>query len=161
MVDVLRIGHASRAATSTTHRRAVRAVAVRDGAVLMLRSDPAGDYKFPGGGVEAGETDEEALRREVAEECGATVGQVDDPVLDVVETRPDAFLEGVDFRMVSVYTPCSIEDPDRPRHLDDYEAAIGLTPVWVDPARALAVNEGVLASGAAAPWVPRVGTHAH
>jgi 8-oxo-dGTP pyrophosphatase MutT (NUDIX family) len=159
VVNVLRIGHASQTVKSTSPRRAVRAVGVRDGKVLMLRSDPAGDFKFPGGGVEEGETDEETLRREVAEECGATVGWVNAPVLEIVETRPDAFHEDVDFQMVSVYVPCSIDDPSRPQRLSDHELALGLTPVWVDPAHVLAVHEGLLSSGAAAPWVSRE-THA-
>jgi 8-oxo-dGTP diphosphatase len=42
-----------------------------DGRVAVIQT--AGGYYLPGGGAEAGETVEETLRREVAEECGCDV----------------------------------------------------------------------------------------
>ncbi len=47
-------------------REAVRAVVIRDGKILMLHSNK-GDFKFPGGGVESGETHKQGLIREVLE----------------------------------------------------------------------------------------------
>lgn len=60
--------------------RVVGAVIVRDGHVLCARRGPgqsaAGLWEFPGGKVEPGESDSEALRREVREElcCEVQVG---------------------------------------------------------------------------------------
>jgi 8-oxo-dGTP diphosphatase len=55
----------------------VGAAIIRDGRVLACeRSDPpeaAGRWEFPGGKVEPGETDAEALARECAEELGVRV----------------------------------------------------------------------------------------
>jgi hypothetical protein len=47
--------------------------ATRDGRVLLLRragEDHKGEWAFPGGGIEAGETAEDAARRELTEETG-------------------------------------------------------------------------------------------
>ena len=54
-------------------RPSVRAIIVDDGRVAMIYSTRYGYYKFPGGGIEAGETHEQALVREVAEESGLSV----------------------------------------------------------------------------------------
>ena len=60
---------------------AVGAVVCYQGKVLLVRrgQEPAhGRWVIPGGGVELGETAEEAARREIREECGIeiTVGPV-------------------------------------------------------------------------------------
>ena len=51
-----------------------------DGRFLLTSRPPgkvyAGYWEFPGGKLEAGETVEEALRRELQEEIGITIGQV-------------------------------------------------------------------------------------
>jgi 8-oxo-dGTP diphosphatase len=52
-----------------------------DGAFLLTSRPPgkvyAGYWEFPGGKVEAGESVEEALRRELQEEIGITIGAVE------------------------------------------------------------------------------------
>jgi ADP-ribose pyrophosphatase YjhB (NUDIX family) len=58
---------------------AVSAAIVRDGRLLVVRRArrPAiGLFTFPGGGVELGETLEEAVRREVMEETALTIAPV-------------------------------------------------------------------------------------
>jgi len=58
-----------------TIQRRVRAVIVENGSLLLVhRIKKERDYYvFPGGGVEDGETDKDALVREVMEEVGVTV----------------------------------------------------------------------------------------
>ena len=63
---------------SVSERKRAAAVIVRDGRVLMVheRSRRSGGgewWTLPGGGLEPGETAEEAMRREVFEETGLVV----------------------------------------------------------------------------------------
>lgn len=48
-------------------RPSVRAIVIKDGRVAMVHSLKYDYYKFPGGGMEPGETQEEALARETLE----------------------------------------------------------------------------------------------
>jgi 8-oxo-dGTP diphosphatase len=63
--------------TTQSSRRGAVAVVVREGRFLVIRRSAAvvapGAFCFPGGGIEAGETEEQALVREFHEELGATV----------------------------------------------------------------------------------------
>lgn len=66
--------------TSTPRSKHIRVVAglIRAGGQVLLTQRRPGrhlglSWEFPGGKVEAGETDEEALRREMMEELGITV----------------------------------------------------------------------------------------
>jgi 8-oxo-dGTP pyrophosphatase MutT (NUDIX family) len=63
--------------TAPSSRQGAVAVVVRDGRFLVIRRSAAvvapGAYCFPGGGIEDGETEEQALVREFREELGATI----------------------------------------------------------------------------------------
>ena len=54
-------------------RPAAYAIIVADGKLLLVHLRPTGKYHLPGGGIEPGETAEEAVRREVAEETGINI----------------------------------------------------------------------------------------
>lgn len=60
-----------------SHREGAVAVIVRDGRMLVIRRSRSvvapGAYCFPGGGIEPGESEEDALRRELREELNVSV----------------------------------------------------------------------------------------
>lgn len=58
------------------YRLAVKAIIVRDHKLLLVHEIGDAWWNLPGGGVEHGETLEEALTRELAEELGVTSRQI-------------------------------------------------------------------------------------
>ena len=54
----------------------VRVLLLRDEEILLVRHPVLAGWYLPGGGVKRGETLEEAIRREAAEEVGATLGEM-------------------------------------------------------------------------------------
>ncbi len=140
--------------TGLIERAAVRAVIQRDERLLMLHSRIGGDYKFPGGGLEPGESPREALIREVSEECGRTVTRVGDVVITAIEHRL-AREPGAYFRMESTYHRCDVADEVHAQSLDAYEHDLAFEPVWIRIDSAIEANERVLADGTAQSWVAR------
>ncbi len=136
-------------------RRAVRAVAFRGDKLLLIHARGPGDYKFPGGGVEPGESALEALGRELREETGHELAVPGALALRVEERRP-AKESGAVFHMISDYYLCEVADgPAGRQSLDAYEESLGFEPAWVSPEEALAANEALAAGGDASPWIRR------
>lgn len=130
-------------AGGVVERTAARAVVLRGRELLLLHSPHNADYKFPGGGVEAGESEDDALRREMLEECGARVSEIGEPFGEIVEYSAAVDVDAAVFRMVSRYVCCQVADGFGQQNLEQYEQDLGLTPVWVDVAEALRVNETI------------------
>lgn len=135
-------------------RTAVRAIILRGRDLLLVRV-AMGGYKFPGGGVDEGESQAEALRREILEECGATLIHIGDEVGAVVEYKL-AIDEGFDtFKMTSCYFLCDVADGFGPQNLDEYEADLGFEPRWVSIDEALRANRSLLETKSAPDWLKR------
>jgi 8-oxo-dGTP pyrophosphatase MutT (NUDIX family) len=135
-------------------RTAVRAVIRRGTRLLMVHSTVGSDYKFPGGGLEPGESPQQALIREVSEECGRTVTRVGEVMVKAVERRR-ALEPGAVFRMESTYHECEVADEVHEQRLDAYEHELAFEPVWIGIHAAIEANERVLAAGTAETWVAR------
>lgn len=79
-------------AGSSPEIRVVAAALMRDGRVLAARRGPgqrqAGLWELPGGKVEAGESDAEALQRELAEELDLRI-QVGEVLAENIHQYPD------------------------------------------------------------------------
>ncbi|MFI7060902.1 NUDIX domain-containing protein [Kribbella sp. NPDC050124] len=127
-------------------RTAVRGVLFR-GRLLLLLASRHGDYKFPGGGVEPGESHAEALRREFREECGLVGVEVGPGVGSTIEEVPAAESAYDVFRMTSHYFRCSGGAAEYEQALEGYEAELELVPRWVTVDEALAANRAVQAGG--------------
>ncbi|MFT3890222.1 MAG: NUDIX domain-containing protein [Anaerolineales bacterium] len=139
----------------TIHRKAVRAVIARGNNLLMIYSSAVGDYKFPGGGVDQGESHEQALRREVQEECGMSLASVGDEIGSVLEFDQPVEKEFDAFRMVSHYYRCDVLDGAGSQKLDDYEKDLGFTPIWINIDQAIQANEQLLDSDVPPEWLKR------
>lgn len=139
----------------TIHRTAVRAVIQRGENLLMIFSANVGDYKFPGGGIQAGETHEQSLRREVREECGAELSHIGDEIGLVVEYDNDTETDFDTFKMTSHYYRCEVADGFGAQQLDGYEKDLGFRPVWISIEGALQQNKTLLNSESAPEWLRR------
>jgi ADP-ribose pyrophosphatase YjhB (NUDIX family) len=133
-----------KADTKSPYRDVVRGIILDGSNLLMVYSPRNGDFRFPGGGVEAGETHAEALRREIAEECGAqllTMGLAY-AVIKELDDTPDEDTQT--FRMISTYYLGQVSPVFGPQILDDDEKALGFQPVWINIQIAIQTNSAVL-----------------
>ncbi|HOS30727.1 MAG TPA: NUDIX domain-containing protein [Treponemataceae bacterium] len=133
-------------------RRAVRAVVYQHDVILMIYSNKNGDYKFPGGGIEKGENEEEALRREVKEETGYDISVIGEKIICACEYRK---YDDDEFVMESNYYVCSINDGQGHQNLDDYEKDLGFVPVIVSAEEACRANISLLGTGNEPAWTKR------
>lgn len=135
---------------SVYKRAAARGVILQDGRLLMIHTD-RGDYKFPGGGVESGESLETALRREILEETGR--GLLGEPeYVAVAHERRQGRTADI-LEMDSHYFLCRVGEESVPLDLDDYEAEEHFEPVWISPEEALGANRALDLE--ANPWLQR------
>lgn len=120
-------------------RPSVRAIIRADGCIAMVHSLKYDYYKFPGGGLEAGETHVQALTRETMEEAGLLVRQDSVQEYGFVHRVQRGDPEDM-FIQDNFYYLCEVEEMVQPQCLDDYEAEERFTLEFVEPRRAIAAN---------------------
>ena len=114
-------------------RPSARAIVMKNGKVLLNYVSKYDCYEFPGGGIEAGETPEHAMRREVAEETGQVV--VPESVREfgiVIRRQRDSKDPDGIFEQKNYYYLCDVTGETVPRKPDEHEILEGAKPVWVD-----------------------------
>ena len=113
--------------TIEKYRLAARGIVVENGKLLMIHSKFYDDYTFPGGGVENGEDEIVALKRECEEEAGVIIKNIK-PFYKTVEKREMNDLEYLihesHFYLCEIQEYCSM-------HLETYEIELGYEPVWI------------------------------
>ena len=114
-------------------RPSARAIILKDGKVLLNYLSKHDCYEFPGGGIEAGETPESALVREVAEETGRIV--VPESIREfgiVIRRQRDSHDPDGIFEQKNYYYLCEVTEDIVPRKPDEHEVLDGAEPVWVE-----------------------------
>ncbi len=115
-------------------RDSARCICIRDGKIMMVYSKQYDYYKFPGGGIEEGETLEEAMMREAREEAGLVVIPESAAEYGVVPRANKSSEPGIAcFRQDNFYFLCRAEEELTETEQDSYEVEEGFTPVWVTP----------------------------
>jgi ADP-ribose pyrophosphatase YjhB (NUDIX family) len=130
----------------TSYRDAVRAIILDGSRLMMIFAEEEGDYKFPGGGVDTGETLEKALAREVREECGLELVEIMGEFGKVIEIDRPSEPDYERFEMTSYYFQCRVSDHFFEQALGEYERDLGFRPEWVELETALATNRTLIAS---------------
>lgn len=139
------------------YREAVRGIILKGDSLLMIFSPQNGDYKFPGGGVNAGETHEKALLREIQEECGALLRHIEKEFGKIIEYDIPLEKDYDVFKMTSYYYLCKVKENFSDQNLDPYEEKLGFKPVWIDVETAIENNKSIInsCSQEKARWIIR------
>ncbi len=122
-------------------RPSVRAIIINGGKIAMVYSRQYDYYKFPGGGIEAGESRQAALIREVQEETGLRI--IPDSIKEygsVLRIQKSAYNDNEIFEQENYYYLCDVQDGLTSQNLDDYESEEGFTLKYIMPDYARNVN---------------------
>ena len=125
-------------------RNSARSIIIKNKRVAMIHSMKYDYYKFPGGGIENGESPVEAMIRETREEAGLLVKP--DTVREygyVHRIQRSAGDKTERFVQDNYYYLCEAAEEIRPQELDGYEAQEAYTLEYVEPHAAIWKNRHV------------------
>ncbi len=138
---------------SLCSRKAARAIIKKDNTYAFIRSDLYGEYKFPGGGIDKGEMNIEALIREVREEAGLIVLEDKIDYIGKIVERKKGRIEDI-LEMTSYYYQCEVSNEIVEQKLDDYEKLYGYKLVFISLKEALNNNKKIMTMDNR-PWIIR------
>lgn len=114
----------------------------KDGKLALVYSKKMKYYKFPGGGIEAGEDGKRALVREVKEETGLAVKpETIEEYGTVIRLQRSNRQEHTVFEQRNEYYTCETEGLPREQNLDDYEKEAEFVLRFVSAGEAAAANK--------------------
>ena len=121
-------------------RPSVRGIIIKDGKILMIHSLKYDYYKLLGGGIEKGESYEEALIREVREESGYILKPASIREFGYVRRKSKGMIDDI-FIQDNYYFVCETDETQASQNLDDYEADELFTPEFVTTEHAIKTNK--------------------
>ena len=125
-------------------RHSARCIHIKNGLAAMVHSVKYDYYKFPGGGIEDGESAKLAMIRETREEAGLVVIPESVKEYGYVHRIQKSDHDSEEyFVQDNYYYLCDVEEAVRSQRLDDYEADERFTLEYVEPDRAVFVNRNV------------------
>jgi len=113
-------------------RTGARGIVKRDdGKIAVFNKQNKNEYKLPGGGVDEGENLEEAFKREILEETGCIISDIE--FLGITEE-----LKSLDnFKQTSYVFMCNVKEETNKLYLTQKELDEGGKLLWLTPEEAL------------------------
>ena len=137
--------------TKVLEKYNIRGIVIENGKSAMQKSKD-GEYKIPGGGVEANESYEEALRRELLEEVGLVLVKGSMKELgEITEIRKDIFDSNTKYISHSLFYACEVTDERLPIAPTASEIKKGYKPAWATPEEICETNNRLGKD----PWIKR------
>ena len=137
--------------TKILERFNIRGIVCIDGKMAMQCSKD-GEYKIPGGGVEAEENHADALRRELLEEVGLVLIEENMCELgEITEIRRDIFDADTKYICHSIFYKCEVTEERLPIAPTASEIKKGYHPVWATPQEIYETNTRL----GKEPWIRR------
>ncbi len=141
---LVELDHRTKMFEAMEKRIASRAIIRKRNLFFMIYIKKSNAYVFPGGGVEYGETNEEACIREALEEAGAVISIKN--YIGCIDEMWDSKFGDLTYFLKSHYFECVLEDVQE-QSLLGYEKEYGFTPVWISARDALRANLSITSIG--------------
>ena len=128
-------------------RDSARSIIIRDHKAAMIHSLKYNYYKFPGGGIESGESRVAAMIRETREEAGLVVIPESVREFGYVHRIQRSTSDPTEcFIQDNYYYLCNALEEAVSQDLDDYESEESYVLVFIDPRTAIRANRAVAES---------------
>ncbi len=121
-------------------REAVRAVILNKNKIAMVKSNTNGYYKFPGGGIEQGESHIDTLIRETQEEAGLQIIPESIKEFGMLLEIRKGINDNEIFEQKSYYYYANVTSNISLQNLDSYEYELGYELEYVEISKAYRIN---------------------